>query len=144
MSAPRLRPAIVLDAPVLADLATQLGYPSTAEEMEARLRGVLSREDEAVFVAEEEGDVIGWGHVGWRLLLESDPFAELLGLVVDARHRSRGVGARLVEEAERWAVARGLSTIRVRSNVIREDAHRFYLRSGYRLSKRQAVFTKDL
>jgi Acetyltransferase (GNAT) family. len=88
--------------------------------------------------------VIGWGHVGSRLLLESDPFAELLGLVVDARRRSGGVGARLVEEAERWAVARGHFTIRVRSNVIREDAHRFYFRSGYRLSKRQAVFTKDL
>jgi hypothetical protein len=34
--------------------------------------------------------------------------------------------------------------MRVRSNVIRERAHRFYLREGYAEKKRQAVFLKQL
>jgi hypothetical protein len=32
----------------------------------------------------------------------------------------------------------------VRSNVVRRDAHRFYLREGYAEQKRQAVFVKRL
>jgi hypothetical protein len=34
--------------------------------------------------------------------------------------------------------------VRARSNVIREDAHRFYRRLGYRETKRQAVLSRQL
>jgi hypothetical protein len=34
--------------------------------------------------------------------------------------------------------------MRVNSNVVRERAHRFYLREGYTERKRQAVFFKQL
>lgn len=144
MSVTSPRPATLADASALADLATQLGYPSSAGEMERRLAAALPGADEAVLVAEENGVVIGWIHVLSTRSLVAGPEAEIHGLVVDAGRRGRGVGARLLEAAERWASEKGLGSVRVRTNVVREDAYRFYVRAGYRVSKRQAVFTKPL
>ena len=58
--------------------------------------------------------------------------------------RSAGVGAALLAAAEDWARAQGFATMRVRSNVIRERAHRFYEREGYMRIKAQAMFRKIL
>ena len=58
--------------------------------------------------------------------------------------RGVGVGAQLLHAAEQWAAKNGFGRMRVRSNVVRERAHRFYLREGYRERKRQVVFDKDL
>jgi GNAT superfamily N-acetyltransferase len=49
-----------------------------------------------------------------------------------------------VSAAETWAAKRGAKRLRVRSNVMRERAHRFYERLGYTITKRQAVFDKDV
>jgi GNAT superfamily N-acetyltransferase len=50
------------------------------------------------------------------------------------------VGKLLVQAAVRWAAERGYAKVRVRSNVVREDAHRFYEREGFQRAKTQAVF----
>ncbi len=81
-------------------------------------------------------------HVGELLTLESDPAAEVFGLVVDAAHRGRGVGRLLMEAAEAWAARQGYAEVRLRSNVVRKDAHEFYGRLGYEVSKTQANFRK--
>src|SRR4051794_3266964 len=120
----RIRPALPSDAATIADLATQLGYPSRPEEAEARLRDVLSRPDSTVLVAEDEdGTVTGYGHVFGAHRVDADPFAEIGALVVDERQRSQGIGAALVEAMEEWAAGQGYRALRVRSNVIRDRAH---------------------
>lgn len=140
-----LRTAHLEDAPAIAILATQLGYPTRAEQAEARLRDVLNRSDGAVLVAEgEDGAVIGWIHVvgAWRV--ENDPFAEIAAMVVDENRRSQGIGAALVEAATDWALRHGFRTIRVRSNTVRERTHAFYERLGFRRTKTQVVFAKPI
>lgn len=140
-----IRTARMEDAERLAELATQLGYPSTANEMEARLGRILPDQDHVVYVAEVPGEgVRGFAHVCAGIALESGPRAELLALVTEAALRSRGLGSRLVAEAERWARAKGLTTLCVRCNVVRKDAHRFYERLGYQCSKTQKYFRKSL
>jgi hypothetical protein len=47
-------------------------------------------------------------------------------------------------EAERWSVERGVLEVRLRSNVIRKDAHRFYESLGYANVKSQFTFYKRL
>jgi GNAT superfamily N-acetyltransferase len=133
------------DARRAAELAGELGYPSTAEQMAAR-KTVLDREGRhGLLVAEDErGDVIGWIIVSEMCSLELDPHAEVKGLVVTEAARSRGVGRLLMAAGEAWARARGLREIVLRSNVIRERAHHFYHSIGYDVQKRQVKLTKRL
>ena len=133
------------DVDALAELSHQLGYPTGVEAMRARLTRVRQTGNGEVFVAvDATGRVIGWTHVVPRLQLEEMPFAELAGLVVADAARGAGVGALLLDSAEQWARGNGFARLRVRSNVVRERAHRFYLREGYRERKRQVVFDKEL
>lgn len=141
-----MRAAGAEDAAALADLSTQLGYPADALAIAARL-GCIRDDANAgeVFVAiDAQGVVVGWTHVARRLNLEEEPFAELAGLVVDHAVRGRGVGKALLCAAEEWARTHDCTRQRVRSNVIRERAHGFYVRAGYFKRKRQVVFDKPL
>jgi GNAT superfamily N-acetyltransferase len=140
-----IRPARSDDVPALAELSTQLGYPATPDSLSRRLARVRDQGVGEVFVAvDAHGRVLGWTHVVPRLHLEESPFAELAGLVVGDGARGAGVGAALLSAAEQWAREHGFAHFRVRSNVVRERAHRFYLREGYVERKRQVVFDKTL
>lgn len=133
------------DHPRLAELATQLGYPSTAQDIARRLASLDAHSRYAVFLAEIERAVTaGWICVVIHATLETDPYAEITGLIVDEAHRSHRMGEKLVARAEQWAREQGCNQARVRSNVIRDRAHAFYLRNGYEQYKTQKVFRKTL
>jgi len=141
----RVRRARSADAKRVAELSGQLGYPATEKQMKGRLREVSEDKDAACFVAESrEGGVIGWIHVSTTPLLEVERRAEVNGLVVDERARSRGAGALLLEAGEKWARGKRCKGMSVRSNVLRERAHGFYLRNGYEHYKTQKAFRKKL
>jgi GNAT superfamily N-acetyltransferase len=141
----KIRRAKNADAPRLADLAGQLGYPATTAQLRERLRTIEPALQHAVFVAESAKDgVIGWLHVSRQPLLEEELRAEVNGLVVADGQRSLGAGARLLAAAEAWARKRGCKGMSVRSNVLRERAHKFYERNGYEHYKTQKSFRKPL
>jgi ribosomal protein S18 acetylase RimI-like enzyme len=142
---PTIRPATLADVETLAVLCGQLGYASSPEQVRRRLEQIVQDPDNAVLVAEgENGQVVGWVQVYRRELLIDDRHAELGGLVVAEGQRGQRVGQLLMEEVERWARARGCKAVYVRSNVIRERAHRFYERIGYKVIKTQRAFWKGL
>jgi GNAT superfamily N-acetyltransferase len=141
----RIRRGRSTDAVRIAELCGQLGYPATAKEMKRRLREVLKEKEAACFVAESrEGKLVGWIHVSTTPLLEVDRRAEVNGLVVDETARSHGAGALLLLAAEKWARGKRCKSMSVRSNVLRERAHGFYLRNGYEHYKTQKAFRKGL
>jgi len=140
-----VRAAEELDIAALAPLADELGYPSTPEQVRQRFANISAASDQAAFVAVINGGaVIGWIHVSEARSLETEPRAEITGLVVNSKFRSAGAGRLLVERGEEWARQRGLAVIGVRSNIIRERAHIFYERLGYTVTKTQRVFRKTL
>ncbi len=114
-----VRRARVGDAAEMARLAGQLGYPMSAAEMGRRLEVLLASERHCLAVAAYAKRLSGWMHVEHRFSLEGGDRAELMGLVVDAAARRRGVGRALVDAAERWALSRELSSLTVRSNAVR-------------------------
>ena len=139
-----IRSAELQDSQALADLCTQLGYPSTEQEVRDRLEQMADFPHHALFAAEVSGRVIGYVHVHAYPLPETDFHAEIGGLVVDEKHRGQGIGRRLLLEAETWARAQGCQVLLVRSNVIRENAHHFYKELGYQTIKSQLIFRKVL
>jgi GNAT superfamily N-acetyltransferase len=141
----KIRRAKSSDAKRIAELSGQLGYPANPAQIAQRLRKIKPASQHAVLVAESpERKVIGWLHVSGSPLLEVELRAEVNALVVANDERSHGTGALLLHAAEQWAGSRGCKSMSVRSNVIRERAHQFYLRHGYEHYKTQKAFRKPL
>ena len=140
----KVRPMAAGDADSVAQLMTQLGYPSTSQQIAQRFARIDGQSNQALFVAEDEGQVVASVHVAANPYLENDASAEILGLVVADEYRSRGVGKALVSAAEAWAAALGCGMLRVRSNTIRTRAHAFYDRAGFQRVKTQLCFEKRL
>ncbi len=139
----RLRPAVVGDAERIAELSRVLGYPSDAAALGARLARLLARDGELVLVAEDgAGHMLGWAYAGERESVEAPARCELLGLVVDAAARRRGIARQLVTAVEQWAARRGLPRVVVRSNVARLESHPFYEGIGYTRIKTQHTYEK--
>jgi len=140
-----VRTANSADVARIALLAGQLGYPATEREISPRFAALEGQTDHAVFVADYPSTkVIGWLHVFIRPLLESDAAAEIGGLIVDERFRGRGVARALVDASARWGQRCGVGYLRVRSNVTRESALRFYTGLGFREAKTQRVLIRIL
>lgn len=139
-----IRPAESKDSEILKELSLELGYPSTYKEIQERLIRILNSAENNIFVSLDDQIITGWIHVFGSLRLESDPFAEIGGLVVSSNYRNKGIGKALLGEAEKWALRNGFKEIRVRSRNTRKDAGRFYEREGYSVKKVQNVFTKIL
>lgn len=141
----RIRKARASDAPRIAELSGQLGYPATTAEIAKRMRKLKAGAPNSFFVAESTtAGVVGWTHVSVQHLVEFGTRAELNGMIVSDGQRSHGAGALLLAAAEEWARRHGCPSMSVRSNVVRERAHAFYLRQGYEHHKTQKAFRKPL
>ena len=138
-----IRDAQISDAPALAALAGELGYPTTSTEIQRRLEALHANTQHRVFVAEDDS-LLGWVHISMVESLESESFAEIRGLVVSGPYRGSGIGTQLVAAAEKWAHERKCRRIRVRTNVVRVEARAFYEKLGYVSKKTQDIFDKSL
>jgi putative acetyltransferase len=139
-----VREAIDADAAAIAALANELGYPSTEDQIRARLAFVRRAAGDTVLVALRGDNVAGWIHLSVMASVESDAFAEIRGLVVTEKERGTGAGTRLVGAAEAWARRRSCPRLRVRSNIVRDETRRFYENRGFAVVKTQNVFDKVL
>ena len=140
----KLRPVQCEDAQAVAELAAQLGYKRTTDQIREWVENLSEYEDQAAFVAEIAGEVIGWVEVSLERRLQSDTFGMIGGLVVKDGVRSHGVGRLLCRRAEEWSRQKGVKKIRVTSRSTREAAHRFYLRDEYEVVKTSLVFEKTM
>ena len=132
------------DAAPVAALTTQLGYPANEGAIRRRIDLIKDRTDARLFVAAQGDAVVGWLHVQAICSLENDPRGEIWGLVVSESARGTGIGRRLIEAAEEWAIVRGLRVMSLRSNQLRTEAHKFYEHLGYKVAKTQSAFRKNL
>lgn len=144
-SAITVREVVLEDAAAVAALSGQLGYETSAAEMERRLRQVLPLgKGHTILVACLGAEVVGWIEAEVVRHIQTPPHTMMTGLVVKDGARSLGVGSRLCAEVEAWSRREGADVVRVTSRMTRARAHRFYLREGYTQVKTSAVFEKAL
>lgn len=125
-------------------LNKELGYSYDESKVQDRIRYILASTKDKVFVAQNEGSVIGYIHGSPYELLFSDSMVNILGFVVSERYRGSGVGSMLIGELEKWAMNNGFSGIRLASGIDRTNAHGFYENHGYIYIKTQKNFVKIL
>jgi GNAT superfamily N-acetyltransferase len=137
----RIRPMVEADAEVVAELATELGYPSEIEAIRRRIRPI--GEADLLLVATNASDKpVGFIQAHRVCIIEVGFRVEILGLVVSSTARRKGIARTLIGEAELWARKIGDEVVSVRSNTKRAEAHLFYPAMGYTKIKTQAVYEK--
>jgi GNAT superfamily N-acetyltransferase len=140
----QIKPILIDHAKEVQLLSKQLGYEISLDDTIANIKEVLSSKNHTAFVAIENNKVVGWIHAFKTTTIESLPFIELAGLVVDEKQRGKGVGKILVEKIKEWCKEQNVLSLRVRSNIKRKEAHQFYLNNGFKEIKEQKVFQISL
>ncbi|AKM18320.1 MULTISPECIES: GNAT family N-acetyltransferase [Bacillaceae] len=140
-----IRKATSNDIPELASLMEQLGYPTSVEQMRIRFSNIESNPSYHTLVAEYDGKVVGMIGLCTGVFYELDgSYVRIVALVVDSNYRSKGIGRKLIEEAESWAKRQGAISIGVNSGnrTERLTAHQFYINMGY--EQKSIGFAKKL
>ena len=124
-------------------LLTQLGYPQDVAFVIEKLLEFSDRPSARVFVADEGGEVLGF------LSFDSEPafhregnIGTITAMCVLEAARGRGIGRRLIEQAESFAKETGCVRIAVASGMQRLETHTFYLNLGY--EEKTKRFIKEL
>ena len=128
----RVRTAMPGDAAEVAALITLLGYPCTPDEALERMHAVADEPEQALLVADRDGDLCGL--LGLDLMYYLPLGARtcrITALVVATAHRGEGVGKELLQAAETWARQSGAARVEVTSAAHRIEAHAFYRACGY-------------
>jgi ribosomal protein S18 acetylase RimI-like enzyme len=81
-----------------------------------------------LLVAERDGEVVGFAHATWNA---SEGAAYILRLYVHPDHRSRGVGAELLERTRKGLFGYGIDRIHAMVLAENEPGNAFYERFGF-------------
>jgi N-acetylglutamate synthase-like GNAT family acetyltransferase len=136
-----IREARESDARAIAGLLDELGYPSTPGFVVRKLE-LLGGDDDPVFVAEREGEVVGFVSLHIMPVFHEEPlYCRVTAVAVTDGYRRKGVGRRLMEHAEAVARRAGCGRIELTSNDRRTWAHAFYESLGYENTSKKFVKT---
>jgi N-acetylglutamate synthase-like GNAT family acetyltransferase len=137
------RKAVKEDIKTLRGLLKELGYDVDDRTLSRRIAAIRDQGGE-VIVASINGLAVGCVNTIIDIRLAEGLTGEIVSLVVSDMHRGEGIGKGLVSHAESWLKTKGCNRIRVRANAVRKEAHRFYLKLGFKEIKTQKIFTKRM
>jgi aminoglycoside 6'-N-acetyltransferase I len=115
---------------------------------EAASRGGTTLVGVAVLVADRgDGSLAGFVEIGSRPYAEgceTSPVAYLEGWYVDPENRRQGLGAKLIQAAETWALSHGYREIASDTEIANQVSFESHLALGYEEVERQICFRKRL
>jgi GNAT superfamily N-acetyltransferase len=127
-----IRPAVLEDAPGIAALLVALGYPCSTEDAATRLKHLRDEPEQQLWLAEEHGEAIAMLAMDIRYYLPLGArTCRITALVVLEAFQGRGIGKRLLREAEIKARQAGATRVELTTAAHREQAHQFYRACGY-------------
>lgn len=137
-----IRRCTAADFAAAIPLMAELGYPVDAATFAKRFDAVSANPDDAVFVADEAGKLLGLIAVhSFEMLHRPGRLGRITSLVVSEAARGRGIGRQLLTSAENHLRALGCIKLEVTSAAHRNDAHAFYASHGY--EEQRVRFVKD-
>ena len=119
-----------------------LGYDFPLPDTVDRLKYILSKPNDKIFVADDNGAVVGYIHGSDYDCTYSLPLKNIMALGVLESHRGKGIGRLLLNAIEEWAKSDDCVGVRLVSSLYRTEAHKFYLSCGYFDRKDQKNFMK--
>ena len=121
-----------------------LDVRNATDEIVAETYSVMEHDDRYVtFVAEAGGKIVGLA-AAVKVLAIGHPggYVKMNGIGVLPGYRRQGIGKKLMEQVERFAVEQGAPYVGLASGINRAEAHAFYENIGYR--KTSYWFRKSL
>ena len=133
-----MREATAEDAPALADLLGQLGYPTDARSLPERLTAYRDAGEGRVLVAVHDGRVVGFAALDFaRPIQRAERIGHLSAFAVASDARRQGVGRILLAAVEDAAREAGCRHVHCTSAEHRAGAHLFYPAAGWPLTGRR-------
>ena len=136
----------IADAPEVAEICKEaLGYDGDAENVKEQIEKLTNDKNQHIIIGYEDENtskIIGFVHAQIYESFYSDLGLNILGLAVNPDSQGRGIGRKLMNKLEQYAVDNNISFIRLNSAMKREEAHKFYEHIGYSCDKVQKRFIK--
>lgn len=95
----------------------ELGYECTPDFVKHRLENIDDN-NEAVFVADENGAAVGFVHADIYRTLYFEGMINILGLAVSKSCQKKGYGKELMTAAENWAKEKGIKIVRLKKSKV--------------------------
>jgi GNAT superfamily N-acetyltransferase len=147
----QIRNANAHDAQALAELLQDVGWFEAfkhepldlmAPRVQRQIEQCLDDNSHSIFVAESEGEILGYGSVHWLpYLFLPGPEGYISELFVRESARGAGLGGKLLEAIQAEARARGCARLSLINLRNRESyARRFYEKAGWEERSEAANF----
>lgn len=143
-----LRDITIFDAQEIQRISNfELGYDVDLDIVKKQIEKLTNDNKHNVIIGfenEQTRKIIGFVHAELYESLYMDTGINILGLAVDSNFQGRGIGKRLMNAIEDYALKNNICYIRLNSNVRRTEAHKFYESIGYVCDKTQKRLIKKL
>lgn len=129
-------------------LANKMWNESSIQDLENEFKNVLVSDDNAVYIAEQNGNPIGFAHCSLRNDYvegtESSPVGYLEGVFVEDEYRRKGFAKELVCECEEWARQKGCIEFASDCELDNKDSICFHKNIGFTEANRIVCYVKEL
>ena len=110
----------------------ELGCNSSIEDVVTHYKRVKEDERYKTFVALIDGEAVGYISSVWSYDIGSKiGFIHIVGLAVKTEMQHKGIGTKLIQYIENYAIEKGIDNIILNTGVQRTNAHAFYKNKGY-------------
>jgi GNAT superfamily N-acetyltransferase len=140
----KIKQISIEDVPDINHLSYQLGYTISLEDSKKQIEKILGLKEHIALVALVDNIIIGWIHAFIAIRIETKPFVEIGGLVVDENFRNKSIGKKLVDAIADWCRKENIHVLRVRCNTKRSETHLFYKKLNFSETKEQKIFQLEL
>ena len=136
------------DINAAASLARKLWPDNEMDDLIAEFSEIISLENAAVFILEQDGRAVGFAQCQLRHDYvegtEASPVGYLEGIFVEEKFRGRGHAVQLLEECEKWSRSMGCTEFASDCEVDNEMSLRFHLKHGFIEANRIICFAKKI